>query len=410
MKVAYRNIKQLMTLEAADLKDGRFLKPEDMSVIQNAAMVVEDDTILWVGNDKEIPQEFHSLPSADCSHLVITPEIVDSHTHTVFGGNRAFEYTMRLNGAGYEDIAKAGGGILSTMQKTRDESLDSLFESACERIDRIHSYGIGSLEIKSGYALEYEKEKEISLLIHRLKEKYRGKVQIFNTYLAAHAVPKNYPSSWDYLQETVIPLMKELGEEKIIDAVDIFHEQGYFDEKDTRELFNQAKALGLPIKIHADEFNDNDGAAIACEYNALSADHLLATSRKGIEAFSKSSTVATLLPGTAFFLGKKLANARAFLDAGCKVALASDYNPGSCHCDNLLLVAALAGKNLEMNATELWCAITLNAAASLGFNDQGSLRQGKRCRISAFECGSFDEIIYSWGRNFAINPQTISFQ
>lgn len=399
-----------MTLEAAANKDGRGLKPDDLTVIENASMVVDDQTIHWTGKSAELPKEYSDLPSADCSDFIITPEIVDSHTHAVFGGNRAFEYTMRLNGAGYEEIAQAGGGILSTMEKTRNEDHGLLFESACERIERIYSYGVGTIEIKSGYALDYEKEKEISKLIHKLKEKFRGKVQIFNTYLAAHAVPKIYSSSSQYMQQVVIPLMVDLAQDGLIDAADIFHEKGYFDEADTRALFDRARELSLPVKIHADEFNDNHGAAIACEYGALSADHLLATSSAGIQAFANSSTVATLLPGTAFFLGKKLANARSFLDAGCKVALASDYNPGSCHCDNLLLIASLAGKNMGMNATEVWASITLNASAALGMNDQGSLVKGNKARYSVFKCGSFHEIIYSWGRNFAIDPRTISFQ
>jgi len=209
------------------------------------------------------------------------------------------------------------------------------------------------------------------------------------------------------MNQVVLPLLEELSAEKAIDAVDIFHEKGYFDDKDTRALFEKAKSLDVPLKIHADEFNDNKGALIASEFGALSADHLLATAKDGIEALANSKTVATLLPGTAFFLGKPLANAKAFLDAGCKVALASDYNPGSCHCDNLLLIASMAGKNLGLNAAQLWASITLNAAAALGLNDQGRLEAGAKARLSFFECDSFDEVIYSWGRNFAVKADQV---
>lgn len=408
--IILKNIKQLMTLESAAKKDGRNLVGDDLSLLEDASVVIENNLIKWVGKFSTLPNEYKGAKRIDCSELVVTPEIVDSHTHLVFGGNRAFEYTMRLNGADYEDIANAGGGILSTMENTLKESNEILFNDACERIDRIYSYGVGAIEIKSGYALDYDKEKEISKLIHKLKEKYRGKVKIFNTFLAAHAVPKTFNSSSDYLDNVVIPLLKELADEDIIDAADIFHEQGYFSEEDTRKLFDLCKVLGIQTKIHADEFHDNGGASLAAEYGSLSADHLLATSEKGIKALSDSQTVATLLPGTAFFLGKKLADAKKFLDLGCKLALASDYNPGSCHCDNLLLIASIAGKNLSLNAAQLWASITLNAASALGYNNQGSIEIGKEARFSFFKCNSFDEIVYNWGRNFAIEAEKVFSQ
>lgn len=397
----YSNIKQVVTLSNAHVKDGRNLKPEDISIIENADIIFDDNSILWVGKSKELPEEYKSIKHKDLSGHILTPEIVDSHTHLVFGGNRAFEYSMRLNGADYQDIASAGGGILSTMKATLEESLDNLFNKAVERINRINSYGVGTIEIKSGYALTYEREKEVSLLINKLKNHFKGKVQIHNTFLAAHAVPKNFDSSKKYIHEVVIPLLKELSKDNIIDSVDIFEEIGYFNSEDVIKLFDLAKSLNIPTRIHADEFNDNKGAVKAAKYKSLSADHLLCTTDDGVEALANSSTVASLLPGTAFFLGKPLANAQKFLDAGCKVALASDYNPGSCHCDNLLLIASLAGKNLNMNISQLWSAITLNAAHSLNLKDQGAIMPGLKPRFSIFNCDSVDEITYSWGRNFA---------
>lgn len=402
--ILYKNIKELLTLKGAAEKDGRNLLPEDSSIIKNASVVVdENNKIKWVGEASKLPDKFNEAKSIDCSNDVITPEVVDSHTHLVFGGDRSFEYTMRLNGADYEDIANAGGGILSTMKNTLESSEDELFEKACERIERINSYGIGTIEIKSGYALTFEGEKLISKVINRLKEKYVDKVKIFNTFLAAHAVPKTFSDSNEYLEKVVLPLLEDLKGESIIDAVDIFHEKGYFNSEDARKLFSKAQELKIPIKIHADEFNDNKGAVIASEYNALSADHLLATTEDGIKALAKSNTVATLLPGTAFFLGKPLANARKFLDAGCKVSLASDYNPGSCHCDNLLLIAQLSAKSLKMNSTEVWSAITLNAAHALNLKNQGAIIEGMDARFSFFETSTIDNILYSWGRNFSIS-------
>lgn len=396
-----RDLNQLITLKPCHDKDGRNLLSEDLGIISNAAIVYDEERIVWVGGTNSIPKEYKDIETISKPGHVLTPEIVDSHTHLVFGGNRAFEYSMRLNGADYEDIANAGGGILSTMKATLEESIDTLFTKAIERINRIHSYGIGTIEIKSGYALTYKREKEITLLIQKIKEYFDGKVQIHNTFLAAHAIPKEYKNSNDYLSKVVMPLLKELAPMNVIDSVDIFEEVGYFSEEDVVQLFNLAQELNIPTRIHADEFNDNKGALKAAKFKSLSADHLLCTTEDGVKALAQSNTVATLLPGTAFFLGKPLANAQALLEAGCKVAIASDYNPGSSHCDNLVLVASMAAKNLNMNVSQLWASITLNAAHSLNLKEQGAIIEGLKPRFSLFNCESIDEITYSWGRNFS---------
>lgn len=398
----YRDLNQIMTLQKAAEKDGRNLKPEDISVIENGAIVFDANKIHWVGKTQELPVEYKSISATSLKGHVLTPQITDSHTHLIFGGNRAFEYTMRLNGADYQDIANAGGGILATMASTKNLSFEEMYQLGKNRIDRLLSLGIGGIEIKSGYALTYESEKIISKVIHKLKKDYTNKVDIHNTYLAAHAVPKEYSSSKEYLDQLVIPLLEELAGDEIIDSVDIFHEQGYFTKEDTISLFEKAKELGIARRIHADEFNDNDGAKIATQYDCLSCDHLLQTSDKNIELLAKSNTVATLLPGTALFLGKPMAQARKFLDRGCKVAFASDYNPGSCHCDNLLLIASVSAKQLGINQTELWSGITLNSAHALGLKQQGSISEGMRPRFSIFKCDSLDEITYSWGKNLAV--------
>ena len=401
----YKNIKELMTLAGVHQKDGRHLQPEDLSIQKNITVVEKMGKITWLGDFKNLPQEFAQDQIIDCQNLVATPALVDSHTHLVFGGDRSFEYSMKLNGATYEEIAQAGGGILNTMESTLKTSLKELRASAIQRLETLISYGIKTVEIKSGYALEYQREKELSYLIADLKKEFEGRIVIFNTYMCAHAVPKNYISSHEFIKKVVIPLMEELSQDKIIDAVDIFHEVDYFDADDVKTLFEKAHELKLPVKIHADEFNDNDGARLAAKYQALSADHLLATSDKGIKALAESNTVATLLPGTAFFLGKPLARARDFLDAGCKVALATDYNPGSCHCDNLMLIAQLSGKNLKMNSAEIFAGITYNAAHALGLRNQGAIIVGMDAKLSFFKTSSLDMLLYHWGKNFAITPQ-----
>lgn len=403
MNKVFLHINDVLTLEGAVKKDGRKLLPEDLSLIQDGAVVVEDELIVWVGETLSLPTRYQCYDKHDLSGHVLTPELVDSHTHIVFGGDRAREYADRLNGVSYEDIRKRGGGILLTMNKTNLASSDELFKSACRRIERLNSYGVGAVEIKSGYGLNLEKERELSLLILRLKKHFEPRLRIFNTYLAAHDVPGEFSSSSDYMDQVVLPLLDQLAKDKVVDAVDIFHEKNYFSADDTRKLFTKAKSLGIPRKIHADELNENSGASIAVDFEALSADHLLKISSEGISKLAESKTVATLLPGTAFFLGKPLAPARAMLDAGVKVALASDFNPGSCHCDNLLLIGSLAAPQMKLNQAELWAGMTLNAAHALGLKDQGAIVPGMSARFALFKAESLSHITYHWGKNLRVS-------
>lgn len=398
----HRRYSQILTLAAAHQKDGRKLDPSDLGIIENGSMVFDQEKIIWVGPDSKFPDEYHDIPYVDMAGKTCTPEIVDSHTHVVFGGDRAHEYFMRLNGATYEEIANAGGGILNSMKGTNELTRSELLKLAQQRVKTIRSYGVGTIEIKSGYGLNFEKEYEVSRLIHDLKNIVRPDIQIVNTFMAAHAVPKDYTSSYQYMKEVVLPLLDRLAEENLVDCVDIFHEQNYFSDEDVVSLFERAQRLGIPVKMHADEFNDNGGAKLATRFKALSADHLLKTSEEGIKALANSDTVATLLPGTGFFLGKTQANARAFLDAGVKVAIASDFNPGSCHCDNLLLIASIAAPQYKMNVAELWSAITLNAAHALGLKNQGAIVPGLRSRFTVFNTDSIARVSYNWGKNLAI--------
>lgn len=399
----YKNIDELITLKAAAAKDGRNLVPEDLSIIKNGAIVFDQNKILWVGSSKSIPKNFQDLKAQDFTGHIIMPGLVDSHTHLVFAGDRSFEYAMRLNGATYEDIYQAGGGILKTMKKTQKASDDELFELAVKRINHCYSKGVRALEIKSGYGLTHQHEKRITLIIDRLKKEFKNKIRIFNTFMAAHAIPGEYKKSSDYMDRVVIPLLEELAPLKIIDAVDIFHEKNYFSKKDCELLFNKAQELGINRKIHADELNDNSGASLAVKYECLSADHLLQVNDSGLKKLAKSKTVATMLPGTALFLGKPLPPARKFLDAGAKVALASDYNPGSCHMNNLFMLAQMTAKNLAMNTAELMASITLNAAHSLGYHDIGSIEEEKAPVFSIARISSLDKLLYSWDQSFFIN-------
>ena len=255
-----KNISQLATLSKVSQKDGRKLSPDDIGIIDKGAIVFDSQEILWVGEERSLPKKYAgNRRSIDLGGRVLLPEIVDPHTHIVFAGDRSKEYSMRLKGEDYEKIALAGGGILYTMAQTNLASERELKKLAIERIKRIHSYGVGTIEIKSGYGLNAQKEEKISRLIAELKEELAPNIHIVNTYMAAHAVPPHHNSSHNYILEEVVPLMKKLVSEKIIDAVDIFHEEGYFDSIDVEVIFQEAAKLSLPVKIHADEFRDNGG-------------------------------------------------------------------------------------------------------------------------------------------------------
>ena len=401
MTTLIKNISQALTLQSAFIKDGRNLDAIDLSVIQDASLLFDEQKIIWIGKKSELPAKMKIEKVIDLEGRVLTPEIVDSHTHLVFAGDRSGEYVSRLNGISYQDIYKEGGGINLTVKSTTAISSDQLYNDAKERIERISSFGVGTIEIKSGYGLSLLEEKKITLVIDKLKKHYENHIQIFNTFCAAHAIPPGKTST-QYLNEVVWPLLEEFGNLKIIDAVDIFFEKDYFNHAETDELLIRAKKFSLLGKIHADEFNDNKGAILACKHQALSCDHLLETREDGFKALANSKTVATLLPGTSLFLGKKFSRARELLDLGGKVAIASDYNPGSCHFDNLIFLAALSAPQYKMNIAELWAAITLNASHALGKLHQGALVVGMKPRFSVFDTDHFEMITYSWGKNLAI--------
>ncbi len=378
--------------------------PDDLSIIDKGAIVFDENTIHWIGKSLDLPHEFSKYPQHDLNGFVLTPGLVDSHTHLVFGGNRSREYVDRLNGVDYQLIAQRGGGILFTVNETLSLSEDALFDSSKEKLERFISFGIKIIEIKSGYALILEGELKILRVIKRLKLAYLGRIKIFSTFLGAHAVPKEFTSSEQFINQVVIPTLTQAHAQSLVDFVDIFVEQGYFSIADAEKLFLLANSLGLKTRIHADEFTDLACGEFAAKNKCSSADHLLKISDSSIAHLANSQTVATLLPGTAFFLGKPLAPARKLLDAGCKVALASDYNPGSSHIDNLLLVASLAAPNLKMNLAEIWAAITLNPSHSLGLLNYGHLSVGAASCFSLFRSAQVSDITYFWGQNF-VSPE-----
>ncbi len=398
MKV-FHHISELVTLKDAHQKDGRKLLESDLSIINDASIVANSDQILWCGKASELPAQYEKLEKFDCQNYTILPSWVDAHTHLVFSGNRAHEYSMRLNGATYEEIAKAGGGIVYTMTQTRNQSFEELKKLTNQRLAKLYSYGVSTVEIKSGYGLSLNSEENMTRVIHACKLEWENKITIKNTFMAAHAKPKEFSTTAEYMKSVVIPLLEKLAPEKIIDAVDIFHEKNYFTDEDTELLFKKAKELKISCKMHADELNDNNGAALAAKFHALSCDHLLMINDTGIETLAKTPTVAMLLPGTGFFLGKPQANARKMLDAGVKVAIASDFNPGSCHYDHVFKIAQFVAPTYKMNRAELMAALTLNASHALNIFDQGSIQPGMKSKFSLFKAKKLEDILYTWNED-----------
>jgi imidazolonepropionase len=393
----YKNLNQILTLENALKKDGRFLSSDDLSIINNGAIVFDDKKILWTGTSDKIPKKYFNEIMFDLSGHCLTPALVDSHTHLIFGGDRSHEYAKRLNGFSYEEIRNAGGGISFTVKKTKEESDNILLQKSINHIEKMIHQGLRTIEIKTGYGLFLKDELRLLLIIEDLKKYFSKKVTIISTFMGAHAVPNGYTST-SFLNEHVFPLIE--SHHHLMDQVDIFFEVNYFDEKDVRALSNLAKKFNLPFKIHADEFTDLGGASLACELGALSADHLLGISESGIKALSKSKTVATLLPGTAMFLGKKMAPAQAMVKAGVKVAIASDFNPGSCHYPNLFKIASIATPTLKLNLCEMWSAITFNAAHALNLFDRGVIKEGFLPLFNLYKIDSIFKISYSWNEDF----------
>jgi imidazolonepropionase len=416
----YRNLNEIVTMESAHHKQGRFIEDSDLSIIKKATVIFNEEKILWVGTEEKYLEclknktfdfiddssKLNSIPSFeefDLTGHILTPEIVDSHTHLVFAGNRADEYAMRLNGATYEQIALNGGGIISSMKAINELTREQLFQESVEKIKKIHELGIGTIEIKSGYGLNFAKEWEISQIIFDLKKYFFPKVQIINTFMAAHAVPPSFEKSESYMNQVVLPLLDRLAPLKIIDCVDIFHEKNYFNDDDLKNLANLTRLHQLKLKIHGDEFNNNHSAKLAVEYGAVSVDHLLNVDDEGIESLGKkeNQTVATLLPGTSFFLGKKPARGSAMVKKGCKVAMASDYNPGSCHFPNLIHLASMALPLYGFGLGQFWTSLTLNGAHALGLYDQGAIIKNFQPRFSLFKATTHTHIPYYWGQNLA---------
>ena len=395
-----KNIGQLVTPQGNKGVHGKAMG--DLQIIENAVLISKDGTILYAGPADSAPDMLNDSAPAeiiDAGGCCVLPGFVDSHTHFIFGGYREKEFMMRLKGAQYMEIMRMGGGIQSTVNATRQTSGEELYRLGKERLAGMLSQGITTVEGKSGYGLDLDTELKQLAVMRDLNQ--AQPVDIVATYLGAHAVPTEFkgdPEGYiDYMIETVLPAVKAQG---VTDICDVFCEDGVFSLEQSRRLLEAARAQGFRLKMHADEIEPMGGGGLGAELGCVSCDHLLMVDEAGEKKLADSDTVATLLPCTAFCLNKPYAPARRLIDHDCAVALASDFNPGSCFCNSIPMMIALAVIHMDMTVEETLTALTLNGAAALGLADRiGTLEEGKKADAVILKYPDYRFLVYNTGSN-----------
>ncbi len=373
----------------------------EQQIINNAAVAVKDGIISWVGKQSELPIEFQTPDKAvyELDAGWLTPGLIDCHSHLVYAGNRSDEFTKRIQGMSYEEIAKQGGGILSTVKATRAASAESLLLMAARRLETLINEGVTTFEIKSGYGLDLETEKKMLEVARQLGNNFP--VDISTTFLGAHALPPEFADHnqyIDYVCTTMLPAIHDAG---LADAVDIFCESIAFNKDQTRQLFEKAKSLGLPVKIHAEQLSNQSGAELAAAFSALSADHLEYLDEEGIRAMSNAGTVAVLLPGAFYFLREtKVPPVDLLRQYSVPIAIATDSNPGSSPCSSLLLMLNMACTQFNLTPEEALLGVTRNAAKALGLEDShGQIKVGMQADMVHWSIDKPEDLVYYFGNN-----------
>ncbi|WP_425088804.1 imidazolonepropionase [Stappia sp.] len=370
-------------------------------LIEDGALAIaEDGRIAYAGPGTNLPDAFSAWPQSSVDRRLVTPGLIDCHTHIVHGGNRAREFELRLEGASYEEIARAGGGIVSTVTATRAASEDDLVADALRRLDTLIAEGVTTIEIKSGYGLSVEDEIKMLRAARRLGRE--RDVRVVTSYLAAHAVPAEYKDRADaYIDEVVLPGLDAAHAEGLVDAVDGFCEGIAFSPAQMARVFDRASALGLPVKLHAEQLSDLGGAKLAAGYGAISADHLEYLSQESVDAMANSGTVAVLLPGAFYTLREtQLPPVDALRAAGVPIALATDCNPGSSPLTSLLLTLNMGATLFRLTPEEALAGVTREAARALGLAaDLGTLEAGKIADLAVWDVETPAELTYRIGFN-----------
>ena len=396
-----RNISQLLTMDTGlhDLRsphDGRIL-----GLVEDAAMVVSGDKVIWVGPSEELPPNYrNNIEVIDAGGRVVMPGLVDCHTHLVFGGSRAHEFGLRTRGATYEEIARQGGGISNTVAETRKSNADELFLSGMARLDAFAAFGITTVEIKSGYGLDFDHELKMLEVIRTLAG--RHPLDVVATFLGAHIVPPDYSTKRHaYIEMLCEELIPQVADEQLAEFCDVFCETGAFSVSEARIILEAAGKAGLKLKIHAEQLTRSGGSLLAAELGAVSADHLDCAGEREAVELSHQGVVSVILPGATFFLGKqKYANGRMFIDAGGAVAISTDFNPGSSYTQNLWLMGTMACTNCGLTPAQSLWSMTRGAAKALAREASlGALTPGRQADFLILEHNDWQQILYLYGHN-----------
>ena len=386
MKKLVKDIGKLLTMD------------ENLGSVENVAIVISDGKVEWVGNEKEIPKGNYEEVSA--SNGLVTPGLIDCHTHLVHFGYRQNEFADRARGKTYQEIAAAGGGIMSTVRSTREATFEQIANQSEERLFEAVSFGTSSLEIKTGYGLNVETELKMMNVIELLNDETN--INVVGTFLGAHVVPTEFKNNRnDYINIVINEMLPKLSKSPVCKFVDVFVEEGAYSANDAKKISESASKYGLRTKLHVDQFTNVDGAMLAAELNAISADHLDRSTGAGLRKMAERNVVGVILPGASSFVGAKPPDARRMCDLGVNVSVATDYNPGTCPSLNLILMASMAVTQSGLTVEEAWKAITLNASRAIGEDERrGRIAKGMIADLTCFDVSDEAFPFYRYSTNF----------
>lgn len=392
------SISKLVTVKGSNsLRCGSEMS--NVEIIENGFLVIKDGIFIEIGSGS-YPQAYvdNNTQIIDATGYMVTPGLIDSHTHLVHGGSRENEFEKKLKGATYMEILNQGGGILSTVESTKNTSSKDLYKKAKKSLDIMLCYGVTTIEAKSGYGLDLDTELKQLQVANDLNKNHP--IDIKNTFLGAHAIPTEYKNNKvDYIRR-VIDMLPVVKEKKLAEYCDVFCEEGVYSIEESNEILSKAKELGFKLKIHADEIVPLGGAKLASELECVSADHLMAAKEEDLELLANKKIVANILPATSFNLNKEYANARKMIDLKCGLAISTDYNPGSCPTENIQLAMQLAALKLRMLPKEIITAVTINAACSVNLEQRkGSIEVGKDADFVIFDVPNLEYLFYHFGIN-----------